>query len=57
MCHNCMLGNVISALSGTMKKDMDEIPICSIIYEGLKSTHNVNRLEAFTDQIKNCLNR
>ncbi len=55
MCHNCMLGNVVSALSGSMKKDMDEIPICSIIYEGLKSTHNVNRLEAFTDQIKNCL--
>lgn len=54
MCHNCMLGNVTASLTKSMRKDMDDIPICNLVYEGLKSTHNINRLEAFTHQVKSC---
>jgi len=51
MCHNCMLGNITSSLTKSMRKDMGDIPICNLVYEGLKSTHNVNRLEAFIHQV------
>ncbi|HNW82921.1 MAG TPA: acyl-CoA dehydratase activase [bacterium] len=54
MCHNCMLGNVTASLTKSMRKDMDDIPICNLVYEGLKSTHNINRLEAFTHQVNSC---
>lgn len=52
MCHNCMLGNITASLTKSMRSDMDDIPICNLVFEGLKSTHNVNRLEAFTHQVK-----
>ena len=54
MCHNCMLGNITASLTKSMRKDMDDIPICNLVYEGLKSTHNINRLEAFTHQVNSC---
>ncbi|MGI6395437.1 MAG: acyl-CoA dehydratase activase [bacterium] len=53
MCHNCMLGTVTASLSKSIRRDMNEIPICTLVYEGLKSTHNENRLEAFAHQVKN----
>lgn len=52
MCHNCMLGNVTAALSSTMGRDMDNIPLCNLVFEGLKSTHTTNRLEAFAHQVR-----
>jgi len=52
MCHNCMLGTVTASLTKSIRNDMDDIPLCTIVYEGLKSTHNVNRLEAFAHQVK-----
>ena len=51
MCHNCMLGTVTGALAPKMRTDMDDMPLCNLIYEGLQSTHNVNRLEAFAHQV------
>ena len=52
MCHNCMLGTITAALSKIIRGDIADTPLCSLVYEGLKSTHNVNRLEAFTDQVR-----
>lgn len=52
MCHNCMLGTVTESLTSTLRKDTDDTPICTLVYEGLKSTHNKNRLEAFAHQVK-----
>ena len=54
MCHNCMLGTITASLTKSIRKDMDDIPICNLVYEGLKSTHNLNRLEAFTQQVNSC---
>jgi len=51
MCHNCMLGNVTAALSRSMRRDMDDMPLCNLVFEGLKSTHTTNRLEAFAHQV------
>ncbi len=52
MCHNCMLGTVTESLTSTLRKETDDTPICTLVYEGLKSTHNKNRLEAFAHQVK-----
>ena len=52
MCHNCMLGTVTASLTKSMRKDMGDLPMCSLVYEGLKSTHNINRLEAFVHQVE-----
>ena len=51
MCHNCMLGTVTSAFMKTMGSDIGGLSACSLIYEGLQSIHNVNRLEAFAHQL------
>jgi len=47
-----MLGTITAALSKIIRSDIADTPLCSLVYEGLKSTHNVNRLEAFTDQVR-----
>ena len=52
MCHNCMLGTVTESLTPALRHEMDDIPICTLVYEGLHSTHNRNRLEAFAHQVK-----
>jgi len=54
MCHNCMLGNITASLAPGMRRDMGDIPIGNLVYEGLKSTHNSNRIEAFIHQVKSC---
>ena len=51
MCHNCMLGTITTSLSQRIRSGMADTPLCSLVYEGLKSTHNTNRLEAFTHQV------
>jgi predicted nucleotide-binding protein (sugar kinase/HSP70/actin superfamily) len=52
MCHNCMLGTVTASLSKSIRSDIDDTPLCSLVYEGLKSTHTINRLEAFAYQVR-----
>lgn len=52
MCHNCMLGTVTAALTDAMRRDLGQLPMCSLIYDGLQSTHHVNRLEAFAHQVR-----
>jgi hypothetical protein len=54
MCHNCMLGNITVSLSRSMRRDMADMPIGNLVYEGLQSTHNTNRIEAFIHQITRC---
>ncbi len=52
MCHNCMLGTVTAALLPAMRRDHGGMATCTLVYEGLQSTHNVNRLEAFAHQVR-----
>ena len=52
MCHNCMLGTVTAALLPAMRQDNPGIATCTLVYEGLQSLHNVNRLEAFAHQVR-----
>jgi predicted CoA-substrate-specific enzyme activase len=52
MCHNCMLGTVTAALLPRMRRDHPGLATCTLVYEGLQSTHNVNRLEAFADLVR-----
>lgn len=54
MCHNCMLGNITASLAPSMRRDMGDIPIGNLVYEGLQSTHNTNRIEAFIHQVNSC---
>ncbi len=56
MCHNCMLGTVTASLSKSIRNDIGDTPLCSLVYEGLQSTHNINRLEAFTHQARSFRN-
>lgn len=51
MCHNCMLGNITTALMPAIQQDLDSMPMGNLIYEGLKSTHTANRIEAFMHQV------
>jgi len=51
MCHGCMLGNVTSALLPAMRSATPGLSSCTLIYEGLESTHNANRLEAFAERL------
>ena len=52
MCHNCMVGTVTAALTPAMHRDFPGLSTCTLVYEGLQSTHNVNRLEAFAHQVR-----
>jgi len=52
MCHNCMIGTVTASLLPTLQEENNSTVLSTLIYEGLKSTHNDNRLQAFADQIK-----
>ena len=54
MCHNCMLGNITASLAPSMRRNMGDIPIGTLVYEGLRSTHNSNRIEAFIHQVNSC---
>lgn len=51
MCHHCMLGTITASLSKRIRSDIGGTPLCSLAYEGLKSTHTINRLEAFAHQV------
>ena len=53
MCHNCMIGTVTGSLFPSLRREMDGMPLCNLVYEGLQSTQNVNRLEAFAEQVRN----
>ena len=48
---NCTFGVVISAFLRRLAEEKG-IPSVTLIYEGLKPTHNMTRLEAFLNQLK-----
>jgi len=52
MCHNCMIGTVTAALTPAMQREMPGLAIATLQFESLKSTHNLNRLEAFLAQVQ-----
>jgi predicted nucleotide-binding protein (sugar kinase/HSP70/actin superfamily) len=56
MCHNCMLGTITASLSHRIRRHTEDTPLCTLVFEGLKSTHTVNRLEAFAHQVQACRN-
>jgi len=43
---------VAAALFPSLRRDTD-LPLCNLVYEGLQSTQNENRLEAFAEQVMN----
>ena len=51
MCHNCMLGTITASLSHSIRRDTADTPLCTLVFEGLKSTHTTTRLEAFVHQL------
>ena len=46
------LGTVTAALLPAMRRDHGGLATTTLVYEGLQSTHNVNRLEAFAHQVR-----
>jgi hypothetical protein len=49
---HCNFGLVINAALAEMEKDYPHIPRLSLIFEGLKPTHNITRLEAFMERVR-----
>jgi predicted nucleotide-binding protein (sugar kinase/HSP70/actin superfamily) len=50
---HCTYGLVLGSVLAKIDADYPKIPKLTLIYEGLKPTHNKLRLEAFMDRIKN----
>ncbi|MFH1654547.1 MAG: acyl-CoA dehydratase activase [Pseudomonadota bacterium] len=48
----CTYGTIIEAILKNMDKAYPDIPKLTLIFEGLKPTHNQTRLEAFMEQVK-----
>jgi predicted nucleotide-binding protein (sugar kinase/HSP70/actin superfamily) len=51
MCHNCMLGTITASLSHSIRRNTADTPLCTLVFEGLKTTHTTTRLEAFAHQL------
>lgn len=49
---NCLYGNVTAAIYRKFQKDNKGIPILTITYDGLKTTNEKTRIEAFIHQVK-----
>jgi predicted CoA-substrate-specific enzyme activase len=49
---HCTYGLVINAALKSINKDYPHIPTLALIFEGLKPTHNLTRLEAFMQQVR-----
>ncbi len=51
-CLNCMIGTSTAALFPAIKERTGNIPMMSLVYDGLGSTHSRNRIEAFVHRAK-----
>ena len=50
---HCMLGTVSAALTESIRKDHDMIPLMTLVYAGNDSPDMDTRLEAFAHQVRN----
>ena len=49
---HCSYGLILNSVLASMDKDFPQIPKLALIFEGLKPTHNLTRLEAFMDRVR-----
>jgi len=49
---HCSYGLVVGAALSCIGRDFPEIPRLTLIFEGLKPTHNLTRLEAFMERVR-----
>jgi predicted nucleotide-binding protein (sugar kinase/HSP70/actin superfamily) len=50
---HCSYGLVLNSVLASIDRDFPEIPKLALIFEGLKPTHNLTRLEAFMERVRN----
>ncbi len=53
MTLNCSFGTVVTAALSDAIKDKPDIPMLTLVYDGLKKTNERTRLEAFMEQVWN----
>lgn len=51
MTLNCSLGTVVTAVLARALKKQDNLPMLTLIFDGLKKTNEKTRLEAFMEQV------
>ena len=51
-CLNCMVGTATTAIHAALKAQIGEVPMMSLVFDGLGTTHVRNRLEAFVHRVK-----
>jgi benzoyl-CoA reductase/2-hydroxyglutaryl-CoA dehydratase subunit BcrC/BadD/HgdB len=54
---NCSYGTVVTAALNRALKGMPNIPMLTLVYDGLKKTNEKTRLEAFMEQVHETFRR
>jgi len=54
---NCLYGTLATAIYKKIQRDHNQIPMITMIYEGLKPTNEKTRIEAFVHQVKSYYER
>jgi hypothetical protein len=49
---NCVFGSLATAIYKKVQKERNDIPLLTMIYDGLKQTNAKTRIEAFVHQVK-----
>ena len=49
---NCSYGTVVTAALLRALKELPELPLLTLVYDGLKKTNEKTRLEAFMEQVR-----
>jgi hypothetical protein len=52
ICHRCMLGTISSALLRHLRQRIPGLPVATLVLDGLHSTQQLTRLEAFVHQAR-----
>lgn len=52
ICHRCMLGTISSALLRHLRQRIPGLPVTTLVLDGLHSTQQMTRLEAFVHQAR-----
>jgi len=50
-CLNCMVGTSTAAIFPAIKEKVGEVPMMSLVFDGLETTHTRNRIEAFVHRV------
>lgn len=51
-CINCMVGSVSQSFQARLRRDLDQLAVCTLVYGGSDGAANRARLEAFVHQVK-----